>query len=101
MAVLAEVRRPAILHFLKIPHGFLDPLLFFFVFFCFSGDEDGVRRIKASRLRFNLQPLTTQRDFVNSYYYVKVATEMVSCDLFFSVPVAGNLRSFVSTRCIS
>lgn len=43
-----------------------------------SGDEDGIRRIKASRLRFNMQPLTTQRDYVNSYYYVKVATDMVS-----------------------
>lgn len=48
-------------------------------FFCVPrGDEDGVRRIMASRLRFNMQPLTSQRDYVNSYYYVKVATDMVS-----------------------
>lgn len=41
-----------------------------------DGDE-GLRRIGASRLRFNLQPLMTQRDFVNSYYYIKVVTDQV------------------------
>lgn len=40
-------------------------------------NEGGLRRIRASRLRFNLQPLMTQRDYVNSYYYVKLVTDQV------------------------
>lgn len=59
---------------------FLSPVVASFLLSS-SGDEDGVRRIKASRLRFNMQPLATQRDFVNSYYYVKVATDLVSTSL--------------------
>lgn len=43
----------------------------------FSGEADGTRRIVASRLRFNLQPLGSQRDYVNSYYYVKLVTDKV------------------------
>ncbi|CBJ30169.1 conserved unknown protein [Ectocarpus siliculosus] len=43
-----------------------------------DGGEDGVRRIVASRLRFNMQPLRTQRDFVNSHYYVNFVTNQLA-----------------------
>ncbi|CAM9450914.1 unnamed protein product, partial [Hapterophycus canaliculatus] len=46
-----------------------------------DGEEDGVRRIIASRLRFNMQPLNTQRDFVNSYYYVKLVTDKLANEI--------------------
>ncbi|CAM9577124.1 unnamed protein product [Discosporangium mesarthrocarpum] len=41
-------------------------------------DELGLRRIQASRLRFNMQPLASQRDYVNSFFYIKTITNRLA-----------------------